>query len=408
MNIKQLYVVTCLTGLLIFGFYAFSNGETGPTDAEKTHVIKGSIGGWPEAIGVLVFVCNRADALKDHLQKLINFRKNAELFPIIVSQDCDNEDVAQVVRSFGTQVHYVKHLSGEKANIEIPPQHKHYIPYYRISRHYKLGLEHVFKDLKLGSVIITEDDLDIAPDFFDYFSGTRWLLDADKSLYCVSAWNDNGKGKFIDKSANDLLYRSDFFPGLGWMLTKKLWDELGPIWPTGFWDDWIRDPAVRKNRSCIRPEIPRTAMTNYGKKGASKGLFFDRYLREITLNESPVNFPQISLNYLLKQNYDEAFIDRIYRLPRMSVDEVVAKTIHPEGPGQVVRIGYESMAEYTIVAKTLRIMIDTKAGVPRTAYRGVVTCFINGIRIYITPENPEKWKGYDPKWEPPPDPLDNN
>lgn len=64
------------------------------------------------------------------------------------------------------------------------------------------------------------DDLDIAPDFFEYFSATRSLLDADKTLYCVSAWNDNGKTYLIDKKQPELLYRSDFFPGLGWMMTK--------------------------------------------------------------------------------------------------------------------------------------------------------------------------------------------
>ena len=30
---------------------------------------------------------------------------------------------------------------------------------------------------------------------------------------------------------SDLLYRSDFFPGLGWMLTSDLWHELKPKWP---------------------------------------------------------------------------------------------------------------------------------------------------------------------------------
>ena len=29
----------------------------------------------------------------------------------------------------------------------------------------------------------------------------------------------------------DVLYRTDFFPGLGWMLTKDLWAELKPKWP---------------------------------------------------------------------------------------------------------------------------------------------------------------------------------
>lgn len=64
------------------------------------------------------------------------------------------------------------------------------------------------------------DDLDIAPDFFEYFQATRPLLDVDKTLYCISAWNDNGKAYLIDRKQPELLYRSDFFPGLGWMMTK--------------------------------------------------------------------------------------------------------------------------------------------------------------------------------------------
>jgi len=32
----------------------------------------------------------------------------------------------------------------------------------------------------------------------------------------------------------DELYRSDFFPGLGWMLTKSIWDELSPKWPKAY------------------------------------------------------------------------------------------------------------------------------------------------------------------------------
>ena len=29
----------------------------------------------------------------------------------------------------------------------------------------------------------------------------------------------------------ELLYRTDFFPGLGWMLERTLWLELEPKWP---------------------------------------------------------------------------------------------------------------------------------------------------------------------------------
>lgn len=75
------------------------------------------------------------------------------------------------------------------------------------------------------------DDLDIAPDFFEYFLGTYPLLVSDNSLWCVSAWNDNGKAGLVDDNAADVLYRTDFFPGLGWMLTRQLWTELSPKWP---------------------------------------------------------------------------------------------------------------------------------------------------------------------------------
>ena len=97
---------------------------------------------------------------------------------------------------------------------------------------------------------MTADDLLVSPDFYSYFSSLRFLLDSDPSVWCVSAWNDNGKDGYISIEENgwaqkyycyaaimntlnptDVLYRSDFFPGLGWMLTKTLWAELKPKWP---------------------------------------------------------------------------------------------------------------------------------------------------------------------------------
>jgi hypothetical protein len=66
---------------------------------------------------------------------------------------------------------------------------------------------------------------------------------SDPTLFCVSAWNDNGQKNHVkdpskslhSKSYNiGLLYRSNFFPGLGWMLTKKLWKELNSKWPNAY------------------------------------------------------------------------------------------------------------------------------------------------------------------------------
>ena len=61
----------------------------------------------------------------------------------------------------------------------------------------------------------------MSPDFYEYFLATLPLLRQDPSLLCVSAWNDNGKAGLIDEEAVDKLYRTDFFPGLGWMMTRS-------------------------------------------------------------------------------------------------------------------------------------------------------------------------------------------
>ena len=73
--------------------------------------------------------------------------------------------------------------------------------------------------------------MDVSPDFFSYFSQLIPILDEDASLYCVSAWNDQG----YEHTSNDpaKLYRVETMPGLGWILKRSLYkDELEPKWPT--------------------------------------------------------------------------------------------------------------------------------------------------------------------------------
>lgn len=53
---------------------------------------------------------------------------------------------------------------------------------------------------------ITED-IEIAPDFFEYFIHTSPLLDIDSSIYCISAWNDNGKAGLVNDPSMSLFTR---------------------------------------------------------------------------------------------------------------------------------------------------------------------------------------------------------
>lgn len=58
-----------------------------------------------------------------------------------------------------------------------------------------------------STVIIVEDDLDLAPDFLSYFVGAYNLLTQDNTLFCASAFNDNGRLQLIDITRPELLYR---------------------------------------------------------------------------------------------------------------------------------------------------------------------------------------------------------
>ncbi|KAI0220616.1 Alpha-1,3-mannosyl-glycoprotein 2-beta-N-acetylglucosaminyltransferase [Lamellibrachia satsuma] len=336
---------------------------------------------------VLVIACNRP-AIKRCLDQLLLHRPSETQFPIIVSQDCGHMPTADVIRSYGTKV---KHIAQpDLSAIDVPAKLRKFRGYFNIARHYKWALEQVFMVEKHKAVIIVEDDLDISPDFFEYFSATFPILESDPSLWCVSAWNDNGKTSMVaDKS--ELLYRTDFFPGLGWMFTRSTFLELQPKWPKTFWDDWMRHPDQRRDRTCIRPEIPRTS--TFGRIGISKGQFFDKHLKFIKKNEKFVPFTKMDLSYLKKENYDESFVQRVYSSPMLSISEVMSGA-KPEA--QAVRIQYENKISYKVLAKKLGIMDDLKSGVGRAGYRGVITFMFNGRRVYLAP--PSTWSGYDTSW----------
>ncbi|XP_063371063.1 alpha-1,3-mannosyl-glycoprotein 2-beta-N-acetylglucosaminyltransferase-like [Cydia amplana] len=340
---------------------------------------------------VLVIACDRV-TVKRCLDNLIKFRPSKDTFPIIVSQDCGHNATYQVIKSF-TDADPSITVVRQPDLSEIPLERTNikYKGYYKIARHFKFALNHVFKTLGHEAVIIVEDDLDISPDFYEYFQGTYPLLLKDSSIWCVSAWNDNGKKQLVDLSRPELLHRTDFFPGLGWMLRAESWAELEPKWPKAFFDDWLRDPVNTQARACIRPEISRTY--SFGKAGVSKGLFFDNHLRYIVLNSEFVEFTKMDLSYLLKENYDRNFTKYVYSLPESTAEEVRQGA----APAPAVRVSYSNPKTFHKAAKRLGLMDDFRSGIPRTAYRGVVQCSIKDRRVYLAPDF--LWTQYDRKWE---------
>jgi len=341
-----------------------------------------------DIIPVLLFACNRVSVSKA-LDELISYRPNKEKYPIIVSQDCGHKETARVIAGYGDQIISIK--QPDLSEPVVPAKEKKFRGYFKIARHYGWALNQTLNVMGYKQVIIVEDDLEVSPDFYQYFSATLPILREDKSLWCVSAWNDNGKAGLIDEKSSDLLYRTDFFPGLGWMITKDLWDDLSIKWARSYWDDWMREPVQRKNRACIRPEISRTK--TFGKIGVSNGLFYEKHLKFIVLNSDNVKFLDMDLSYLLKDNYDKRYIDEVYKTETLLLQEI-RQGHRPEL--KVIRLTYRTREEFKRFSKLLGIMDDFKSGVPRMAYRGIVSFMYKGRRVYLAPS--ANWKGYDPKW----------
>ncbi|CAI9104839.1 OLC1v1003611C1 [Oldenlandia corymbosa var. corymbosa] len=279
---------------------------------------------------VVVMACNRADYLERTISSVLKYQKSiASKFPLFISQDGSDAKVKHKALSYD-QLTYMQHVDFDPVYTERPGE---LVAYYKIARHYKWALDQLFNKHNFSRVIILEDDMEIAPDFFDFFEAGALLLDRDESIMAVSSWNDNGQKQFVQDPY--ALYRSDFFPGLGWMLSKSTWDELSPKWP----------------------------------KGSSLGQFFKQYLEPIKLNSVQVNWKSMDLSYLLEDHYVKHFAAMVKNAKPVQGTDVALKARNIDGD---VRIQYNSQLEFELIARQFGIFEEWKDGIPRASYQGVV------------------------------------
>lgn len=323
---------------------------------------------------VVIVACNRVEYLRRTVRSVDAVRAAepgaAAKFPLFIAQDGDHDGVKRLAASVSSRYHYVQHLE------ETPPKTRTRerwddAAYYRISAHYRFALSKLFDGLGYPRVIVLEDDMELAPDFFSYFEAMGKVMDADPSVYAVSSWNDNGqKPRAWDERR---VYRSDFFPGLGWMLHDRLWAELAPIWPDSFWDDWMRLRSTRSGRETLRPEVCRTF--NFGEKGASKGLFFKTYLESIRVASNRVDWANEDLSYLRYDAYEAAVRESVAAATRVEYPHQVESSLRKSIPDdeRVFVVEYSSLEDFKTKAKRFGIFPEWKDGVPRGGYRGVVT-----------------------------------
>lgn len=348
---------------------------------------------------LLVIASNRPQYLQRCLASVVQHHPRKDV-PVLVSEDGDEASVRLVVdaaRAAFLALLPAEIKENEKAHLEM--LHVHFAPppgssfengYFRLSAHYKWALTQAFANAAIQRVIVLEEDLQVAPDFFALFAGLAPLLeDPRENLLCVSAFNDNGQSSHVRDDRQ--LYRSDFFPGLGWMLTRALWTELEPKWPRAYWDDWLREPRNRLGRHVIRPEVSRTF--HFGRVGVSNSQFGD-FLGGIALQSGSVPFLQLDLGYLSRTAWDASYMAAVQRATLLSPAELPAVVQHArpgdaEGPARYpdgVRVHYGSFDEFVRLASAAQLMDNIKANVPRTAYRGVVSAWLGAcIKLHIAP-----------------------
>ena len=198
-------------------------------------------------IPVVLLTCNRPEQLKGTLSSLLSVR-GVSKDNIIVAQDGAMKEVAEVVNQYGLQL--LQNSAGLNLRGGAGGDGAR-----RIAMHYKYSLSAAFRRMPdAPAIIITEDDLLFSPDFYEYLTATAPILENDPTTFVVSAWNDNGFKRLVeDKNA---LRRTEFFPGLGWLLPRELYEtELEKNWPNQHWDHWLRSEEVHGQRDIIYPEV---------------------------------------------------------------------------------------------------------------------------------------------------------
>eukprot|EP01065_Artemidia_motanka_P051155 TRINITY_DN8930_c0_g1_i1.p1 TRINITY_DN8930_c0_g1~~TRINITY_DN8930_c0_g1_i1.p1 ORF type:complete len:751 (+),score=190.91 TRINITY_DN8930_c0_g1_i1:203-2455(+) len=261
---------------------------------------------------VVVIAYNRPDLLRESLEALNKaaLSKHAKVY---VSQDGMEPAVMDVANNFeamGRVTHIVhprkilnntvRFVLGQATPARAPGT-------MYLAAHYKWALDQMFVERDHTHAIILEDDMLVSKDFLAFFEMAAPLLDIDPSLWCVSSWNDNGY-RHLDLNKKQL-FRTQFFPGLGWMLKRETWMELRKSWPIDQWDHWMRVWSTSSGRECVCPFLPRNR--NVGAGGAnSNGAFFRRHLQSIAhYDKQPIGLGDLS--YLLRPAYTKRLREKL-------------------------------------------------------------------------------------------------
>lgn len=222
-----------------------------------------------EKILILILCHDKTNDFKNMLNSLLKVRGIPSRVDILVSQSGTNMDIHDIASYHGLNI--IQH-DDSKLKLE-----------NRLANHFKWSFDVAFELFPHNNgLIVLEDDFLFSPDFLEYFELTIPVLSTDPTLFTVSAWNDIG----FKQNTNDIhnIKRVSFFPGLGWYLSRTMWENnLKHIWPSSDWD-WVVRKYVEMNKlDILIPEISRDYHAANTGTYMKKHLF-NQYFRDIALN----------------------------------------------------------------------------------------------------------------------------
>jgi hypothetical protein len=275
---------------------------------------------------IVLLTCCRPELLKVTLESLFQAR-GVDKSKVIIVQDGTMAEVKAIASDKGLKViqNPNTRLRGDGGS--------------RIAQHYKFALTSAFDHFtNANALVIIEDDLLFSPDFYEYLTNVGSVLYEDPTTFIVSAWNDNGfRGKVYNPYA---LRRTDFFPGLGWLLTRKLYKtELESRWPNEHWDHWLRSPEIHQHREIIYPQVPRTYHNGV------KGTFMDvsthnKYFRDIDYNkDTSISWVEPSSS---SSSNNVAFYQQVtYEYNENRIIELIHSCKHLQSVHELVQFSHE-------------------------------------------------------------------
>ena len=311
---------------------------------------------------IVVLTYNRPTYLRRTLDALVQ-AEGAAHFSLFVSQDGSEPDLSSLTAEYAA--HGLTLLRRERRALLSPEQPG--TAY--LAQHYAFAFDSVLLHRNHSHVVVLEDDLLVSPDFLILMRDTAPLLASDPTVFCVSSWHDNGRRGLVYDPHR--LFRTQYFPGLGWMMRRELWtDELRPAFPLDQWDHFMRLDSVHRQRSCIVPELSRNR--NIGEQGTNMaGAFFSRFLEPIAWQQQRV--AAFSLPQVQQPEYDRrlrlqlASAEVLGRVTDAGVRERLVAIRDGRAAAGASLVVYR-LEEYRVVSEVFSLL-----SVPRATYGGVST-----------------------------------